>query len=368
MACAILEDGRVECWETDYNQTDGNHARSSWPEGMPRDLGPVQKLMFHSWGDGGCAVLETGALTCWGSFSSTVPADLGPVKDVSLGLGFICALRVDDTVICSDSTSGPTISGCGEGSSCDHPNLIVPDDLEPVQSIQSKMHRTCALTQSNEVRCWGILLEGQPPENLGPVQSLSLGGGNACAVTSGGETQCWQLDLREFGPIMLPDGDGSVIRGETLTAGYFHTCAIQADGKARCWGWNQSRQSEVPEDLGPVKAIAAGNVHTCAIQADGNVRCWGADYIGSEEWLNFGQSEVPEDLGTVQAIAAGELHNCAIMANGNVRCWGNNGGGQNDVPADLGTVQAISAGAVHTCAITDDGNSSISGWKNRRQS
>ena len=92
--CAILEDGRVECWET-Y----GNHARPSWPEGMPRDLGPVQKLVFRSWGDAGCAVLETGALKCWGHAQRWVPADLGPVKDVSLGSNFICALRVDDTVI-----------------------------------------------------------------------------------------------------------------------------------------------------------------------------------------------------------------------------------------------------------------------------
>mmetsp|Transcript_12803 Transcript_12803/g.29247 ORF Transcript_12803/g.29247 Transcript_12803/m.29247 type:complete len:137 (+) Transcript_12803:59-469(+) len=62
-----------------------------------------------------------------------------------------------------------------------------------------------------------------------------------------------------------------------VATGDEHNCAIQADGKLACFGKSLYGQCAVPENLGPVLAVAAGAYHTCAIQTDGQLVCWGSD-------------------------------------------------------------------------------------------
>ena len=85
----------------------------------------------------------------------------------------------------------------------------------------------------------------------------------------------------------------------------------------------------MPEELGPVVAVASGHSHVCAVKATGELVCFGDN--------DCGQCDVPTDLGPVVAVAAGFAHTCALTAAGDVVCFGVNGKGQCDVPPGLGS-------------------------------
>ena len=196
--------------------------------------------------------------------------------------------------------------------------------------------------------------------NIMPVLSLERMGPEAVL---GRDAMEGRQTMRSV-PIGSPHPAGNcwgktALRG-SLAAGLWHTCVLQTNGKVRCWGITREmadahgisyyNQTDVPEDLGPVVAIAAGDALTCALQADGKVRCWGQD--------GYGQATAPEDLRAVAVTAYG-AHACALQANGKVRCWGITSGsgyqGQTDVPANLGPAVAVAAGLLHTCALQADG-------------
>jgi hypothetical protein len=69
------------------------------------------------------------------------------------------------------------------------------------------------------------------------------------------------------------------------------------------WGWNDFGQTDVPEGLAGVIAVAAGYGHSLALKGDGKVVAWGSN--------DSGQATVPDDLAGVTAIAAGYYHSMA---------------------------------------------------------
>ena len=113
------------------------------------------------------------------------------------------------------------------------------------------------------------------------------------------------------------------------------------------WGYNQFGQTNVPDGLTDVRAIAAGFLYTVALKSDGTVIAWGANH--------FGQTNVPGGLTGVQAVAAGLGHTVALKSDGTVLAWGDKNYGQTSVPDGLTDVQAIAAGWYHTVALKSDG-------------
>ena len=261
--------------------------------------------------------------------------------------------------------------------------------LEPdtrVVAVVTGFTYTCALLDSQEVRCWGrnaygqlgfkndIEYYGDEPNELpdpladigGAVAQLAPGNEHVCAVLTTGKVRCWgdntraQLGYASYEESLTPPAkNGDVDLGNDLathvTASIFHSCALLANGAVRCWGSNKSGRlgypaiagmdfvgdDETPGSLAPVdiggkaEQLAAGAEHTCAVLVGGtDMVCWGRNssaQLGNGAAGNVGDDETPAQGGVVTmlsggdqvaALALGGQHTCVLLVGGTVRCWG----------------------------------------------
>jgi alpha-tubulin suppressor-like RCC1 family protein len=334
-----------------------------------------------------CAILDNGALKCWGSNAFA-----------QLGQGH------------TNSIMGPTDMG---------------DNLAPIQlgngrnavQVSAGTGHTCALLDNSLVKCWGHNANGQlghgttetavgdslsemgdalPITNLGlgrSVVQVVAGGQHSCALLDNGSVKCWGANnsgaLGQGHTNQLGDSSGemadalpavSLGTGRTatqITAGYDHTCALLDNQSVKCWGDNSEGQlglgnqdamgdqdnemgdSLVVVDLGEGQnavQVSAGFTHTCALLQGGNVKCWGKNASGE---LGYGDTVLRGDgpgemgnnlpninLGTNRKavqISAGHSATCALLDDGTSKCWGLNFQG--------------ALGQGHTAAIGNQANS-----------
>ncbi|HEX8821402.1 MAG TPA: LamG-like jellyroll fold domain-containing protein, partial [Archangium sp.] len=340
--CVLLGDGASRCWGlNDSGQLGQGHTHSLGDDEPLSSVGNVplaeSGAQLAVGGHHTCALLEGGAVRCWGRNDSG-----------QLGYGHTRSLGDDEAF----SNSG-----------------YVPFGGRAVELVAGFAH-TCALLDTGKVRCWGHNAHGQ-------------------------------LGLRHTRPIgddELPSGDvdvGGTVRH--LVAGAWHTCALLTTGAVRCWGRNDSGQlglghtrpigdDESPASAGVVslggtvvQLAAHGNSqHTCALLEGGAVRCWGRNahgQLGQGHTNPLGDDETPASVasvntgGTVLQVATGAEHTCALLSPGDLKCWGRNESGQlgrgntNSLstppgpPVNLGGSMAfqLAAGAWHTCALLSAG-------------
>jgi len=152
----------------------------------------------------------------------------------------------------------------------------------------------------------------------------------------------------EYGQTNVPDGLSGV---KAVAAGdRGHVVAVKDDGTVVAWGRNDFGQTNVPDGLSGVKAVTASGRHTVALKDDGTVVAWG------------GIGNAPDGLSGVTAIAAGDYHTVALKDDGTVVAWGGNGNGQTDAPDGLSDVTTIAVGSYHTVALKGDGTIVAWGW------
>ncbi|MCB9753846.1 MAG: DUF4215 domain-containing protein [Myxococcales bacterium] len=343
-----------------------------------------------------CLLLADGAVRCWGIGdtgalgqgnldaigddeppSAALPLSLGdPAIDVAAGVLHACAVLEGGAVRCwGDGDSGKLGYGNTDTIGDDElPDAVEPIDLGgPAVAVEAGFFHTCALLESGEIRCWGSGGHGK------------LGYGNTDTI----------------GDDDPPSVAGSVDVGglvQQLAVGDHHTCALLEGGSVRCWGWGASGQlgygstddigdDEPPSSAGPVQLgepaqqISVGGTYTCALLESGLVRCWGNGEngrlgTGSEEDIGDDETPLavgPVDLGgTAVQINAGRNHVCALLDGGDVRCWGSSGHGElgyenteavgdDELPSAVGPVNLggaaaqVSAGVDHTCALMESG-------------
>ena len=219
-SCAILTDGSIACWGSDYYGVlgDGNSPFTPVlsPVPVPGLPGPVSSLALSN--DNGCATIS-GELYCWG-FN---------------GVGEIGNGKQDGSIYKATDTGVPSAGGA-EG-----------DDFG------------CALN-GGYVECWGLNNDGQVGD--GSITTTSPGGVPTPTFVSG-------------------LGSGAIVG---LAAGTDFACALNVNGGVLCWGNNAQGQlgtgSLSPSDsptpvpvskLANVSAISAG----CALLPDGSVWQWG---------------------------------------------------------------------------------------------
>jgi len=303
----------------------------------------------------------------------------GTIKDVRVGRWHACALLEAGTVRCW----GQNMYGqLGYG----HTEPILVDDLPfeagdvdvggTVTQIAAGNFHTCALLDTQRVRCWGHNTRGQ----LGYGHTELIGDNEVPSVAG---------DV---------DVGGNVIQVETCAS---TSCALLDTGAVRCWGDGFLGQlgnatevmvSDPPNllediDLGGLAVqIAAGGAHICALLDTGAVRCWGSGHEGALGYgtnEHVGDDELPSSMGDVDVggespvlqLTAGDRTTCALLENGAVRCWGEKsalglGGihsiGDDELPSsvddvDVGGVvtQVITGGEGGdqqiTCAVLDSG-------------
>jgi len=296
--CALLEGGTVRCWGDGYwgqlgygncvpasfGDPLGDPACNIGDDETPASAGDVSVggtvVRLAAGNAHTCALLETGAVRCWGmgrrgvlGRGDCIPIPKGPESQCNLG---------DDETPASvgDIDIGAEVIAIAAGG--DH---------------------TCVLTAGGTVRCWGDGCGGA----LGYGDAFG-NDGLGCPNTIGDDE--------------TPAAAGDVDVGELavgLAAGIFHTCAILPAGKLRCWGSASRGQlgygntvdvgdDEVPADVGDVDvgegvtAVTGGFQHTCALLETGAVRCWGRGDLGALGYGNqndIGDDEPPASSGEV---------------------------------------------------------------------
>ncbi len=208
-SCGIKLDGSIQCWGDSAeiisgvpNSENGNpihyiqinsgddhvcgidsrYHLHCWGEEVPAELAAYPSGQFVNLDAGvvhDCAIQkDTNQLTCWGDNSQgqiTVPANLGSVKQVSVGNTHTCVIKADDSVDCW-------------GTAFPDPNAALD-----FKKIDSGSNFSCGLTTANVLNCWGTntMINDTPS---GTYSALTSGLQHACAIdndVNGPYLSCW---------------------------------------------------------------------------------------------------------------------------------------------------------------------------------
>lgn len=354
--CALLDNGAVRCWgRNHYGQLGYGNLTVIGDNEFPETAGDVDvggRVIQIAAGDyHTCALLDTGTVRCWGLGAYGRLGYYNLIDDTNLNIG-------DDEV--------PADAG-----DVDVGGRVV--------QIAAGGYHTCALLDTDAVRCWGngsagrlgygnslTIGDDEAPATAGDVNvgglvtRIATGGTHTCALLDTAAVRCWgnnpygQLgygNTLDIGDNELPAAAGDVNVGGRVTriaTGSNHTCAVLETGKVRCWGYglhgalgyastDSVGDDELPTTAGDVDVggsvgqIAAGGSHTCARLKNGAVRCWGYGLhgqLGYNDTRDIGDDEHPAEAGDVnvggwvEQIVTGANHTCARLEAGNVRCWG----------------------------------------------
>jgi alpha-tubulin suppressor-like RCC1 family protein len=398
--CVLGDDGAVSCWGPNGSGQLGNGETGPPRSCAPGEVGnanlvslaaPAVAIAARGQVEGGgahaCALLATGAMTCWGenAFGQLGTGDTAPALSPS-------------------------------------PPLVFPDAFVPQKLVLGNQH-TCAISADARVKCWGSDQEGQlGPDAAGDrhapgpdlrlrgwsVVALAAGDDHTCAILDGGALKCWgrndagQLglgDVTNHGDRSGQMGDGLAevalgARSVAVAAGAAHTCAVTDGGAIRCWGAGDAGQlgqgsnagalvpPAVPVALpGAATAVAAGAAFSCALLAAGTATCWGDGARGQLGTGDLVDRAAPGGLvsfgAKAIALAAGARHACALLTDGRIACWGANDQGQLGVGdtqdrtrpevVEMGGVRAVAAGGDTTCVLLDGGAARCWGANDRGQ-
>lgn len=262
-----------------------------------------------------CAMLETGAVKCWGGNDSG-----------QLGIG--------STTSALSPTDVPGVGGGG--------------------TIALGFAHTCANIVSGEVKCWGRndagqIGDGTTANQLSPVQVpglvgvsvLAAGYAHTCARTSGGPVKCWGSNSNDqLGVpfVTLQSSSTPVdpnIVADQIWAGDSHNCVLTSAGVVKCWGANANDQlgATQPSNSDQLITVAlsggaaatdgAASVGTSCAVVGGATMCWGIQSISG--CCTYTTTPTPFVLpgmeSGVVSIAASGYRVCAAMADGSVQCW-----------------------------------------------
>jgi alpha-tubulin suppressor-like RCC1 family protein len=360
-ACAVADSGAAFCWGSDvFGQVgDGDDDQGSEFAPVPvtgLDGSAAAVLEVATSENHACALLTTGAVHCWGDGTGGVLGDGNtaavnqyvPVAVVGIdgvqsravriavGEGHSCALLDTGAVRCwGYDSSGQIGDGATDNTPHATPTNVVGLDGSGVLAIDVSAgeQHTCAVIESGELRCWGDNSSGQLGHSSAntsepaPVVVTGINGVSAravavsagrhtCAILETGALRCWGSDAfaqlgdgmdgeaDERAPVDVLGIDGTLARATSVAAGVTHTCATLDDGTVMCWGSNTAGQLGINDSnvlalyspalvLGIAQAslASAGSGTTCAVSETPTLMCWGADSAGQVGDGDDGQSD-----------------------------------------------------------------------------
>jgi alpha-tubulin suppressor-like RCC1 family protein len=274
-SCALVSN-RAYCWgDNNYGQLGtGSTGDQSSPVPSLTDIRSIANGSRHS-----CAVSTLGAASCWGyarygqlgdGGATTSSTTYTPVAVVGLSSGVLevfsqgfdttyghtCALLNGGAMKCwGEGSSGQL--GSGFLSDANTPQDVVglsdPSTANVSQIALGRRH-TCAI-DGGTLKCWGYNSEGQLglghqgqasiPQSVAlpaQAQTVAAGSEHTCAITSAGALLCWgNNDYGQVGQIDASEvNDPHVVFENNVTAiglGYYHTCAVHQN-RLKCWGYN----------------------------------------------------------------------------------------------------------------------------------
>ncbi|MBL8612461.1 MAG: hypothetical protein JNL38_34285 [Myxococcales bacterium] len=313
-SCALLETGAVVCWGGPV-------------AGLREIAGAAGATDLAAAGSRSCAVVG-GRIVCWGE--GRPARDTPKLEDVlriAVARGHLCAVTRAARVVCvgaldaTPQTSAPT-SG-----------PLVDD----VVDVSTSDREVCARRASGEWLCWGAPLAGEganarrPPR---PIPSASL-------VVHHGDRACARADQVEcFGalPPSPPASAPSTLTGApgatAIATSPLLTCALTPAGIV-CW--RSKSEESAPEGAAPLRIAAppavaiAGGHEICALHASGAASCF-APYRDEDSRCHDAKNAMRADpvrgLRDAIAVAVGERRgeatpgtSCAVTKAGRVACW-----------------------------------------------
>ena len=348
-ACALLDDGAIRCWGSDLEGQlgDGAEPGSHGPITVPGLAGVVH---LAAGGDGTCAALEDGTARCWGDnrhgrvgdgtrtdrASPTPVAGLDQATQISMGQTRACARRRDGTVWCW----GDPFRGSGDpwNAGTPPPAASLPG-LDSVAEVDIE-DVGCVRREDGTVGCWRDCGGAGPDDPvLGNAVEIAVGVEVRCARSADGTVRCWFCDC---GEAVTCGGEGEPVRPTVV-----RTFLSRRSEAARLAGVSRSRAI----DLSIAEYVG------CALLEGGVAACWRSD-LGPLPPTGLVDKDIREVAG-VDLVAAGDGASCVrLAADGTVQCWG-------DRPAPLepdrltpfdafrGAVQ-IAIGTDHVCALMPD--------------
>jgi alpha-tubulin suppressor-like RCC1 family protein len=201
------------------------------------------------------------------------------------------------------------------------------------KSIQTTEGRSCAITESGALYCWGDNSAGQikPPDEWRPRPVLTAGGNPLVPSTT----------LPNLVPVD-PHFDKEVISMSTQSH-LRHFCTVVGDtqnaavgGDVFCFGYSEARNPlGAMERNGRILSPAgvrfsrvktSGSV-TCAVTINNELYCVGGNDAFADT-TELSPVPLPPSISGVRDFSIGEHHLCVIDQDGLLYCWGRNESGQ----------------------------------------
>jgi hypothetical protein len=292
------------------------------------------------------------------------------IAEVALSTRHGCARDTQGGVLCwgtndfgqvSPSPSGRE-SASPDAARSSQPLLPTSVDLpERAARLAVNARLSCAVLESGEVHCWGVVDARQDqPQSTGKalrisglpaVRDISLGQLHACAVGRDGRVLCWgdnrfgQLGLGTRAvpsdaprrPLLarspsapdhapLPAPVPGVLDAISVVSGDRASCALLRTGVTACWGdgFECAGPVAMPE-LGPASALSGSSGSYCAVRStDGAVLRLPALDTSTERAENchaYAPRERAPTLSAAQSVVCGRATGCALLMNGRLSCF-----------------------------------------------
>lgn len=251
--CAILLDDTVKCWNDKQKVSFGptepfeRNLRANFDEIENAKVLDIAAGYFHT-----CAVkASNNQIQCWGDDSRNQIKKIKStfngkkVKSITAGAENICAIMMDDTVLCSNEPSG-----------------FHKIAHKKVKAIKANGDHACAITLNDDkLICWGKTPIDQQDTFVKEIQdekvlAMALGEEHVCAILAKDTVMhCWGDE--NYAPLISP-----IIKDKkykSVFAGRFHTCALDFDDRVKCSGFDAAL-AHIKDIQGEVlKYVTAGS-------------------------------------------------------------------------------------------------------------
>ncbi len=314
-ACALLESGVVRCWGRNNNgQLGYANSQELYTPGGDVSLGGLA-TKISAYFDSTCALLEGGAVRCWGNGSegalgsgstnhvgnnelpsSIPPVSLGqPAVDIAVGRRFACAALADGTARCWGRAEEGQL-GLGMG------NVKIGDDELPdsvdalefssgVTRVWAGETHACALLESGALHCWGDNEFG----GLGLGSTVTVGLNERADAAA---TEVFVGELTDF------------VAGRGIGCG-----VLGPQRRLHCWGGAPNGTL----GHGELDNLCFSNNNTVfSCDNNNNPKCCLAD--APDEQVGVEPFNI---VASMRAVTAGENHVCALTSFQELHCWGN---------------------------------------------